>query len=313
MSPQLSIGLPVYNGRPYVEVAIKALLAQTFQDIEIVIVDNASDDGTWDLCERFAAQDSRVKLTRQATNVGAAANYNQAFHNSSGKYFKWATADDVCLPEFAEQCILELDRDPEVALCYPQTYLIDASGGNRRPYEDGLRLNHASPSHRLDTMLRRIDLANPVFGVFRREILAQTRLIGNYPMSDLVLLAEVALRGRFAESTERLFLRRMHPQQSIQKYKNRQERAQWFQPGRPPGRFFPCWRLLLEFAKAIHAAPLQTQQRIACYASLRHWLRRYWKDHFRDLRGGSKQLLASAARRTFHGAANNASRSMQTQ
>lgn len=290
LPPRLSIGMPVYNGLPFLEDALRSLLNQTYTDFELLILDNASDDGSFELCRDYARRDDRIRVIRHTTNLGAAENFNQAFRLATGTYFKWATADDCCQPGLLASCIRRLDADLDIALCYPKTQLIDESGQDGKPYEDRLNLSERSAYRRFDALLRRIDLANAVFGVFRRQVLEETQLIGNYPMSDLVLLAEVALRGQFYEYPERLFFRRMHRKQSTQQYKNRQDRAQWFQPGRPRGRYFPCWRVLLEFCRAVQQAPLSSVEKAACLASVRHWPRRYWKDHIRDLRGGLKRM-----------------------
>lgn len=87
---KVSIGLPVFNGVDYVSEAIESILSQTFGDFNLYISDNASSDGTQDICQSFAGRDRRVHYTRQARNVGAAANYNFLFAKGSEAYFKWA-------------------------------------------------------------------------------------------------------------------------------------------------------------------------------------------------------------------------------
>lgn len=88
-APACSIGLPVYNGENYLEQAIQSVLAQTFQDFELIISDNASTDGTEAICRRFAEQDPRILYVRQPRNIGAAKNYNYTFHLARGEYFNW--------------------------------------------------------------------------------------------------------------------------------------------------------------------------------------------------------------------------------
>ena len=78
-TPRVSIGLPVYNGDNFVGQAIESLLAQTYEDIELIVSDNASTDGTEDICRTFAAQDERVRYFRNAENIGLVRNYNQTF------------------------------------------------------------------------------------------------------------------------------------------------------------------------------------------------------------------------------------------
>ena len=70
--PRLSIGLPVYNGEEYLAEAFDALLGQTYEDFELVVSDNASTDGTQDICRKYAARDSRIRYIRLPRNIGAA-------------------------------------------------------------------------------------------------------------------------------------------------------------------------------------------------------------------------------------------------
>jgi len=68
--PRVSIGLPVYNGERFLAGAIESILAQTFGDFELVISDNASTDGTSEICREYQARDSRVHYLRNETNIG---------------------------------------------------------------------------------------------------------------------------------------------------------------------------------------------------------------------------------------------------
>ena len=68
--PRLSIGLPVYNGENYLAESLEALLGQTYEDFELIISDNASTDGTADICQRYGKQDSRIRYIRQPRNIG---------------------------------------------------------------------------------------------------------------------------------------------------------------------------------------------------------------------------------------------------
>ena len=74
--PLVSIGLPVYNGASYLSESIDSLLAQTYRNIELVISDNASTDGTQALCERYVAQDARVVYSRRPENIGGVRNHS---------------------------------------------------------------------------------------------------------------------------------------------------------------------------------------------------------------------------------------------
>jgi glycosyltransferase involved in cell wall biosynthesis len=75
-APRVSIGMPVYNGEPYLTRALDALLAQSFTDFELIISDNASTDATETICREYAARDRRIRYYRCNENHGAAWNFN---------------------------------------------------------------------------------------------------------------------------------------------------------------------------------------------------------------------------------------------
>lgn len=112
-NPVLSIGIPVYNSVETVEKAIESLTKQTFIDIELIISDNCSNDGTYELLQKIASTDKRIKLTRQQTNIGAIKNFEFVLTNASGKYFMWAAADDFWLPDFIGENVNFLESNTD--------------------------------------------------------------------------------------------------------------------------------------------------------------------------------------------------------
>ena len=73
--PTVSIGLPVYNGAKYIKEALDSLLCQSFQDFEIIISDNASDDNTETIARSYEQRDDRITYIKQTTNIGYANNF----------------------------------------------------------------------------------------------------------------------------------------------------------------------------------------------------------------------------------------------
>src|SRR4029078_9959785 len=95
-SPVLSFGLPVRNGAPTIGQAIESVLAQTFDDWELIISDNLSSDGTSEICASFAAQDERIRHIPTGRDLSIHSNFNAAFRHSRGQFLRWYGADD-CL------------------------------------------------------------------------------------------------------------------------------------------------------------------------------------------------------------------------
>lgn len=237
MGPTVSIGIPVYNGERFLAETLDSILAQEFTDFEVIISDNASTDRTPEVCAAYRARDTRLRYVRNDTNRGAAYNYNQTVRLARGRYFKWASYDDLLAPGYLGFCVAALDEQPTAVLAYPRATIIDEHGLEVRPHEDRMDLGEPTPWARLRSFTWRWSLCNPVFGVIRTEVLRRTRLIQPHVSSDVPLLADLAVRGCFVEVPERLFFRRIHATTSHQGRLTRREIAAWFDPESRPSVF----------------------------------------------------------------------------
>ena len=301
--PTLTIGLPVFNGEAFLRQAIASILAQTYTDFELLISDNCSTDGTADICQSYVLADQRVRYVRQPKNIGAAKNYNTLVAHSGGKYFKWAAHDDVLAPTFLEECVRALEQDPSVVLAFARTQLIGEDGEpiSARPDHSGRQLSERDPPTSSDFIIGKLlggdyqqtsspdpvarfrevlfayDSTFLVFGVMRRLALERTRRHDSYFGSDRVLLAHLALLGRFARIDAPLFLNRTHRGQASSL--SRRDRARWitgghrwtFQPVRQVGG---CIWAILE-------ADLTLQQRWQCFEV--RWKRLFRRGRLRQI------------------------------
>jgi glycosyltransferase involved in cell wall biosynthesis len=207
--PLVSIGVPVYNGSRYLREALDSLLAQTLSDFDLLISDNASTDGSAEIGEEYARRDPRVRLVRQPRNIGGPRNWTYVARHARGRYFKWASGNDICHPEMLARCVAMLERDPGAVLAFPRTRLIDAAGREIREYVDPLNARDDDPARRFEHLLSTIELNNAQNGVIRTAPLLRTGLEAPYPASDITLLAELALHGRFVDVPAVLFSRRV--------------------------------------------------------------------------------------------------------
>src|SRR5438034_10365066 len=94
-TPTVSVILPVYNGEQYLRFAIESVLTQTFQDYELIIVDDGSSDSTPAIAQAYG---QRVRYVRQA-NTGVAGAFNHGLALAAGRYISWLSHDDVFLPQ----------------------------------------------------------------------------------------------------------------------------------------------------------------------------------------------------------------------
>ncbi|MFT5051725.1 MAG: glycosyltransferase involved in cell wall biosynthesis [Chlamydiales bacterium] len=275
--PRLSVGVPVFNGERFLRLALDSVLAQTYTDFEVVICDNASDDGTQEICREYAARDGRIRYLRSETNLGAAANYNRTFKESRGELFKWMPHDDAIDPVNLQRCVEALDADPTVVLAYPRTSIIDEEGQEIRRVDEGLHMPFEKPHTRLGWLVTHMLMCNAVVGVVRRETLAQTRLIDGFSGSDCILLVELAMLGKFSEVPEYLFLRREHTNSSLQSNTEQVDLDQWFDTSVSRGSRFPWLRLLREQWRSVGRMPLAAGERLACYLQIGRWVLKRWR------------------------------------
>jgi len=112
MRPQVSLLVPVFNRAELLVPCLNSALAQTMADLEVVVVDGASTDGTWEVCQRFAAADSRVRVFRDAVNTGPARGWWRCIEEAQGTYATFLWSDDVLQPTFLERTVPHLaDKD----------------------------------------------------------------------------------------------------------------------------------------------------------------------------------------------------------
>lgn len=281
--PRLSIGLPVYNGDHFLKEILDAILAQTFEDFELLISDNASTDRTQEICQVYAARDKRIKYYRNELNIGGHRNFNRVFELATGEYFKWAAHDDICAPQFLERCVEVLDRNPSVVLCYTKIKVIDEQGTilNKNCDENPLLTNSPKSQVRFRNLIIE-SFSKPyrglqLYGVMRRSILADTALLGDYSGADLVLIARLVLIGQFYQIPEYLFFNREHSQRSTRAMSSPYLRTTWFDPTIKQGKLvFPKWRIFFEHLDSIKHASLSLGEKIHCYLHLGTWLSKHW-------------------------------------
>ncbi|MEV7226656.1 glycosyltransferase family 2 protein [Polymorphospora sp. NPDC051019] len=264
-TPRVTIGVPVYNAERYLIGCLDALLAQDYHDFEVVISDNASTDRTWEICQRYAAIDPRIRVYRNPQNLGGHANFARVAELARGELFKWAAYDDVCLPGHLGACVAALDAaGPETVLAYPRTLLIDEEGETIGPYADLMDLRHHRPWRRVAAVASHISLCHAHFGVFRLEALRRTGMIRPYLSSDYTLMAEVAALGEIHEVDQPLFMRRVHGASTRQaKDSNATDASAWFAPqgGRTSGA--PRMRMLGETLRVLATADAPRSTRLA--------------------------------------------------
>lgn len=171
MSKKVSVVVPVYGVEKFIAATLKSILDQTYQNLEILIIDDASPDKSIEICQQFS--DPRIRIISQA-NRGLAGARNTGIRNATGEYIALLDGDDLWMPKKVEKHIQHLETNPKVGISFSRSAFIDAEGKDLESYQMP-KLAGISPPDLL--------LGNPVGNgsspVIRREVFKEIEFIEN--------------------------------------------------------------------------------------------------------------------------------------
>ena len=204
--PKVSLILAVRNGMPYLPEAIKSLLAQTFSDFELILIDDASTDGSLDYLQSLS--DPRIRLQRNQRQKGLAASLNIGLDLAQGEYIARMDADDISLPRRLERQVAYLQTHPELSICgsWARTFGEGKEQLWRYPEQDAqikAEMIFASVLVHSSVMMRASHVKEHIVRYDESQPAAQ----------DYALWAELQDRVKFANLPQVLLRYRLHPQQ----------------------------------------------------------------------------------------------------
>jgi glycosyltransferase involved in cell wall biosynthesis len=287
-APTLSIGMPVYNGAKYLEYTLECLRKQEFDDVEVLISDNASTDATGEIAQAAAAQDPRIKFVRQPENLGPAENFNYVFRHTRGEFFTWLACDDVFDPRYHRRMVELLRGRPSAAAAMCRVRLIDHEN-NLMEYADEVPNDgdHPDPVERFIRYAAFSHWCQYSYGVSRRAAMAKTRLLLPFWSSDRLWCAELALEGELLREKENLFFVRQHPERLTRRMGRRERATQSFYLT-PDGSRAVALYYAKQLRGSIERSDLPEADKARARRALRSWM----------LRNSSK-LVRSAGRATL--------------
>lgn len=219
-TPRVSIGMPVWNGEAFIRQGIESLLGQSMGDFELIISDNASTDGTPEICKEYSAQDSRIRYSRTDRNAGLQANFARVLDLALAPYFMWGCPDDLWDRTYVAKMVDVLDHDESVVLAGSNAASIDQYGVVRRKFDN-------ASVHRPGTITARARRlisapvggghATLIYGLMRTPVIQGVgfrpvdRILDNnrgYFAVDVLTLFRLIFRGGFHVTTETLYFHR---------------------------------------------------------------------------------------------------------
>jgi glycosyltransferase involved in cell wall biosynthesis len=248
----------MFEHAPFVEEALRSLLAQSRADLAVVVVDDCSDDGSAEIARALAAEDDRLTYVRNERRLGMILNWRRAYELARERYphasyFAWGSDHDRWHPEWLERLVAALEERPQAVVAYPLSARLTAAGEERRrssPPTFSTR-DIRSPARRFAATVVVSPGGSFVYGLYRADVVAEAGVFRRVLAPDRLLLAELALRGEALFVPELLWWRRFqHDVTAV-----RQRRA--FFPGSraPLWSFAPWWlQHAVALARAGHGA-----------------------------------------------------------
>ena len=204
--PEISVVMPMYNGRRFVARAVESILAQTFADFEFIIVDDCSTDGSSDIVRQYSERDGRIRLLTNGRNLDFVRSRNRGIAEARGAFIANMDSDDVALPaRLAEQHAF-MTANPTVGVCGAAVILIDEDDR-----ELGVRRYRTDDRHLRGRLFLFNPFAQPVT-MIRQDVLDE---IGSYNpdhilADDLDLWFRIGMKHRFANLEMPLLKYRVH-------------------------------------------------------------------------------------------------------
>jgi glycosyltransferase involved in cell wall biosynthesis len=223
---KVSICIPTYNYGQYLAETIESILAQSFADFEVIIVDDHSSDGTRAVVEPYAAKDSRIRFSVNPENLGMVQNWNHCLSLARGEYVKFVFGDDLLATEDTlKKMVAVLDADPSVSLVGSARNFIDENSALLK-VESRFRRSGVLPGADVVNycLMRQGNLiGEPSVVMFRREQGKRGFLTSYRQIVDLEMWFHLLEQGNFGYINEPLCSFRIHREQQTQK--NRESAA----------------------------------------------------------------------------------------
>ncbi len=170
--PRVSVVMPVHDAEQHLATAMASMLGQTFGDFELIVVDDASTDGSAEIVRRFAAEDDRVRTIALDEQLGVAGALNAGIACATAPLLARMDADDIARPERLERQVAEMEQDANLGVLGAQIEIIDDDGAPGESFGWELPLTHDETAWRLifgspichPTVLMRTDIVREVGG-----------------------------------------------------------------------------------------------------------------------------------------------------
>jgi len=198
--PLISLGVPVYNDARWLREALDHLVSQDYPNLEIIIADDGSTDGSLEICREYARRDKHILLFENKHNLGGWGNHKFVFDVSKGDYFAWGSGHDYFETCYISRLMEKLDAHPNVVQCCPKS-ILSRDGKSYKP-PGLLDTRGLKPTERIKNLIdfRLSGGSMDIFyGLYRSELLGRVKIGRDVVSADEIMLAELSFYGELLQ------------------------------------------------------------------------------------------------------------------
>lgn len=204
--------MPMYNVRQHLTKALDSVLAQTYENFQMYIVDNDSTDGSSDIARDYASKDSRIVYWPNPQNIGGGNSTARLVYLADTEYFVIIHADLMWAPTYLEECLKVLDSDPDAVLAYSQCQFLDMDGNDLELYRDVHSYSQEDPAERFLSVVTNMGWCTTWHGVVRTLpfLLCYNGVQNSYKTqaaTDNLISAVLTFSGKLVQIEKKLFFR----------------------------------------------------------------------------------------------------------
>ena len=216
--PMVSVVMPTYNRADFLPRAVESVLNQTYRDFEFIIIDDGSEDNSWELLKTYAQKDHRIRLLKNKKNRGISYTRNRGNAAARGKYIMIMDSDDISLPQRMEKHVAFMQAHPDVVL---STSLLKSLQGDKEIFP---------PMSKQEAGLIFESVIGHGQWVLKRSFLVDNDIKydeSQISAEDYDLLRQIAVnRGKIGYIDEILYLYRSHTTNNPEYYRQQKINAQ---------------------------------------------------------------------------------------
>jgi glycosyltransferase involved in cell wall biosynthesis len=210
-NPLVSVLMTAYNRENYIALAIESVIASTYKEWELIILDDGSKDRTVDICKAYEAKDTRIKVYVNPINLGQFKNRNKIVDYAQGKYVKYLDSDDLIYPYGLEQLVYYMEQFPEAGYG-----LCSIEQDNKQLFPIVLSPEETYKRHFIEKKL--VFHKAPLSSIIKTDVF---RAIGGFPheavSGDFAMWCELSLANNVVLMPKGIVWYRIHADQEMQK------------------------------------------------------------------------------------------------